>query len=132
MAQVQTVRGIATNVMCTNGRISVRYHNTLVVDVTPRKITLDTGGWKTVTTKLRMNQASCQFNLGYSVYQKGFAWFVEYQGNTYPFDHDEIQLNRETGAANYQLFKHTPVTCQDCNGVDGHNAHCYTQAIERP
>ena len=94
MAQTSICRGIATSVVCTTGRITVVYHNTRVVDVTPEHITLDTGGWKTVTTKLRMNQASVQFNLGYTVYQQKGQWFVSYRGATRPFDQDEIILER--------------------------------------
>ena len=94
MAQTSICRGVATSVVCTNGRITVVYHNTMVVDVTPEHITLDTGGWKTATTKLRMNQASAQFNLGYSVYQQKGQWFVSYRGVTRQFDQDEIILER--------------------------------------
>ena len=94
MAQTSICRGVATSVVCTNGRITVVYHKTRVVDVTPKHITLDTGGWKTATTKLRMNQASAQFNLGYSVYQQKGQWFVSYRGVTRQFDQDEIVLER--------------------------------------
>ena len=94
MARTSICRGVATSVVCTNGRITVVYHNTRVVDATPEHITLDTGGGKTVTTKLRMNQASTQFNLGYTVYQQKGQWFVHYRGVTRPFDQDEIILER--------------------------------------
>ena len=94
MAQASICRGVATSVVCTTGRITVTYRNTRVVDVTPEHITLDTGGWKTVTTKLRMNQASVQFNLGYTVYQQKGQWFVSYRGATRQFDQDEIILER--------------------------------------
>ena len=93
MAQTSICRGVATSVVCTNGRITVVYHNTRVVDVTPEHITLDTGGWKTVTTKRRMNQASVQFNLGYSVYQQKGHWFVRYRGVTRQFDQNKIILH---------------------------------------
>ena len=94
MAQTSICRVVATSVVCTNGRITVVYQNTRVVDATPEHITLDTGGWKTVTTKLRMNRASTQFNLGYTVYQQKGQWFVHYRGVTRPFDQDEIILER--------------------------------------
>ena len=94
MSQTSICRGTATSAVCTNGRITVTYHNTRVVDVTTEHITLDTGGWRTVTTKLRMNQASVQFNLGYTVYQQKGQWFVSYRGVTRPFDQDEIILER--------------------------------------
>ncbi len=92
MAQTSICRGTATSVVCTTGRISVTYHNTLVVEVTPTHIHLDTGGWKTNTTRTRMNQASNQFDLGYQVYQKDFAWYVNWKGQTIPFTNKTITL----------------------------------------
>jgi hypothetical protein len=41
-----------------------------------------------------MNQASTQFNLGYTVYQQKRQWFVSYRGITRQFDQDEIVLER--------------------------------------
>ena len=127
MPQTQICRGVKTSVVCTNGRISVVYHNTLVVEATPDYITLNTGGWFTATTRTRMNQASNQFDLGYGVYQKKGKWFVDYQGNTYPFDRNEIRLNRVTGDADYKLFVESkPVTCENCSGVGQHEVNCYS------
>lgn len=60
----------------------VKYHDTVVVRFDKDHIELNTGGWKSKTTKLRMNQASEQFNLGYRVYQKNFEWFVSYKDDT--------------------------------------------------
>lgn len=72
----------------------VIYHNTkvVVVDKEANTITLNTGGWSTKTTMLRMNQASRYYCLGYSVYQKAFKWYVDYKGTTYNFDGDTITL----------------------------------------
>jgi hypothetical protein len=41
-----------------------------------RNVTLNSGGWRTVTTKRKMVQASNQFNLGYTVHQSKGDWFV--------------------------------------------------------
>jgi hypothetical protein len=68
----------ATTVVCTNGRIAVTYHSTLVVEATPDSVTLDSGGWLTATTKTRMNQTSNQFDLGYHVYASKGLWHVSY------------------------------------------------------
>ncbi len=76
MTHMDKLSGYKTNVMATNGHISVVYHSTLIVEATPTEITLDTGGWRTVTTKRKMNQAARQFGLGYRVEQKNFKWFV--------------------------------------------------------
>jgi len=59
-----------------NGTGSVVYHKTPIVSWVDGKITLRSGGWESVTTKRKMNQASHQFDLGYSVYQKNKTWFV--------------------------------------------------------
>jgi hypothetical protein len=78
MSQTQEVRGRATNVKRDkDGTLTVRYHWTDVVTVQPDgTIVLDTNGYKTVTTKTRMNQASNQYALGFSVWQKDYQWHV--------------------------------------------------------
>ncbi len=48
----------------------VIYHETCVVKFNHEVVILDTGGWKTATTKARMNQASNQYNLNYKVFRK--------------------------------------------------------------
>jgi hypothetical protein len=58
----------------------VRYWNTDVVQFDNQWITLDNGGFKTATTKLRMNQTAAEYQLGFSVYQKNFDWFVVTSG----------------------------------------------------
>ena len=63
-----------------NGRTVVRYHDTDVVSFSAKEITLNSDGWKTATTKRRMNQASAEFNLNYHVYQSAGEWFVEIAG----------------------------------------------------
>jgi hypothetical protein len=77
MAQTLTVGKHATTVKTdADGVIRITYWSTPVVTVDGDYVTLRAGGWHTVTTKARMNQASHQFNLGYSVFQKNYEWFV--------------------------------------------------------
>jgi len=76
MGQTQTIGRTATKVEHRGLETFVRYHNTDVVQFDSLYITLNTGGWETATTKLRMNQASNQFGLGYQVYQKNYDWYV--------------------------------------------------------
>ena len=65
---------------------NVTYQNTNIVAWKSGEITLNSGGWETVTTKRKMNQAAHQFALGYGVYQKDFEWFVDLPGGkTVPF-----------------------------------------------
>ena len=98
MAQTQTIGTHKTQVHMSNNEngsaLEVYYHNTRVVFYCNGHIKLDTGGWSTVTTKLRMNQAANQYNLGYKVFQKNYDWFVEFQGKTIPFNGDTIELKR--------------------------------------
>ena len=68
-------------------------HKTVVVEHrTNGEIVLNSGGYRTATTKLAMNQASNQFNMGFQVFQNAGDWFVTYKGKTIPF-YDEMILN---------------------------------------
>ena len=76
-----------TRIENTDNVMQVIYRNTAIVSVdnSSGNITLNSGGYKSVTTKRKMNQASRQFNLGYSVFQKNFIWYVTYDGETMKF-----------------------------------------------
>jgi len=79
---------------------AVRYHATEVVQFDNDKIILNSGGWRSNTTKLRMNQTSNQYGLGFSVYQRNFEWFVDFGGSTVPFvDGMTLLTNGEVLAA---------------------------------
>ena len=82
-----------TNVITESGLTKMYYHKTSVVQFNDKIIVLDTGGWKTNTTKKRMNQASEQYNIGFEVYQKAKKWFVKYQGDEFPYN-DHMVLSR--------------------------------------
>ena len=95
MSQTQTIGRTATKVEHRGLETFVRYHNTDVVQFDSLYITLNTGGWETATTKLRMNQASNQFGLGYQVYQKDYRWYVVIpQGETVEFTGQRITFPR--------------------------------------
>lgn len=94
MPRMDKLSTYRTNVMATGDRLSVVYASTLIVDKVGNEITLDSGGWQTVTTKRKMNQAARQFGLGYSVYQREFKWFVDLpNGETVPFE-DNMTFSR--------------------------------------
>jgi hypothetical protein len=76
MSKTDTLGRTATAVCTVAGVTHVTYHKTAVVSYTAERVTLRTGGWRTATTKLRMNQASNQFGLGFTVTQKAGEWFV--------------------------------------------------------
>ena len=79
MARTDKVGAHKTSIYHTDyGDTVVQYHNTQVVRFNDDEIILDSGGWQTVTTKLRMNQASNMFHLGFRVSQRQYEWFVDY------------------------------------------------------
>jgi hypothetical protein len=96
LPQMQQVRGRATSVATDPhaGYTVVTYHATPVVKFNEYEIILNTGGWKTYTTKTRMNQASHQYNLGYSVNQYKGKWVVDYKEQEMPFEGDSVTLKR--------------------------------------
>ena len=94
MAQQYKVSGRATSVYKKGAWFCVKYHNTEVVKFTPKTIVLNTGGWKSNTTKTRMNQASNQFNLGYNVFQTKGKWYVRFKRKDYPFKGRTMTLRR--------------------------------------
>lgn len=72
----------------------MRYHQTEVVRWDALTITLDTGGWKSATTKTRMNQASDWYGLKFSVYTRARQWYVRYDGTEYPIHGQVLTLAR--------------------------------------
>jgi len=55
--------------------IGVRLHSTYVVRFhAVGTVTLDSGGWQTVTTKERMNR---YLGAGFGLYQKAHVWYVD-------------------------------------------------------
>ncbi len=85
MAQQHEIGKRATSVYQSDGMTCVRFHATEVVKFDKDKVVLDHGGWSTPATKTRMNQASSQFGLGFSVFQKDWDWFVKFDGEVLDF-----------------------------------------------
>lgn len=95
MTQLQKLGTRGTGVYNQDGLLSVRYHSTEIVRVDPNgRITLNHGGWMTATTKTRMNQASRQYDLGFSVWQKDFVWYIDIDSHTLDFD-QAVKVIRE-------------------------------------
>lgn len=82
-----------TQIFSDNGYINISYRGTIVVKFNSKKIVLSSGGWKSQTTKTRMNQASNQFKLGYWVYQEDGVWYINYRDHILDFK-DDIELFR--------------------------------------
>ncbi len=83
-----------TNIYASEGMTRVIFHSTAVVSWSDKEIILDTGGWFSATTKSRMNQASHQFDLGYSVYSKDYQWFVRWGEQNIPFKGNTVTISR--------------------------------------
>ena len=90
MTQLNRIEKSATRVYVENGHTNVQFHHTIVVAFNESEIILNSGGWFTNTTKIRMNQTSNQFNLGFNVFQKDLSWFVEFNEKTIPFENGMI------------------------------------------
>ena len=94
MAQQNTLGKKATTISTHEGWTIITYHQTQVVRFNSEFIVLNTGGWKTATTKTRMNQASNQFGLGYYVKQVGGNWYCDFNGFWNDFFGDKLTLKR--------------------------------------
>jgi hypothetical protein len=78
MAQNKRVRGVATQVFSASGALCCKYHDTIVARlIGVSEVQLDSGGWETRTTKLRMNQFANQYCGGrFVVFQRKGEWYV--------------------------------------------------------
>ena len=94
MAQNQKLGSHKTSIFVEDNMTKVIYHRTLIIKWNKDIIVLNSGGYNTVTTKLRMNQASNQFDLGIYIYQKDFVWYVKLSnGKTIEF-YDNMTITR--------------------------------------
>ena len=70
-------------------RYIIRLHGNVIMQIYRDKIVPLDGGWRTVTTKERLNR---YLPRGYKVYQKDWEWYLEVRDSikvepkTYPFD----------------------------------------------
>jgi hypothetical protein len=100
MSRINQVGSHKTSIYVdSDGFTKVIYHNTPVVSFNDKFIILNTGGYNTNTTKLRMNQSSNQFRLGYQVYQKSHKWYIQFENNLEPIRYfaDSILIDRSMG-----------------------------------
>ena len=80
MAQQNTIGKHRTSVQhYSTGFVSVDYHDTRVVMANGNTgaVRLDSGGWRTQTTKTRMNQFANEYGMKFHVYQSNFDWYVD-------------------------------------------------------
>lgn len=92
MPQTHIFRGVETTTYRNrDGALVGIYRGTEVASQLGNVITLKTGGWKSRTTKLRMNQfANSYVSSKFGVIQKDYSWFVVLGDQKIPFDGDTI------------------------------------------
>jgi hypothetical protein len=88
MGQMSKISSNNTKVITQDdGTVVVRLHRTDVVTLfTDGTVVLNTGGWDTVTTRARMNQAANQLGLHYRVFREKYQLFVRVNRQTLPFE----------------------------------------------
>ena len=93
MAQTQHFRGVETTTYRDHdGALVGVYRGTPVAKQLGNIITLNTGGWRSNTTKTRMNQFSNTFaHSSFGVVQRNYDWFVTLKdGREFPFNGETI------------------------------------------
>ncbi len=81
--------GVATTALHDGTILRVRYHSTSVIQSNGVIVTLRSGGWRTPTTKKRINDFLPH---GWFLYQRNFVWFLTTpSGETLEFE-DGMQI----------------------------------------
>lgn len=94
MSQTTVFKGTARHIVQDGAGKHFYYHATKIVSVRVNgTIILNSGGWRTATTKTAMNQASRQDALGLRVWQEKGEWFVNFKNQSIPFE-DGMVLQR--------------------------------------
>jgi len=94
MPRMNKLSTYCTTIAQAGDLIVVTYRKTQIVAFDRRYISLRTGGWDSVTTRRKMNQAANQFGLGYSVYRdKGESYVRTPAGAVVPLT-DELVFVR--------------------------------------
>ena len=98
MTNLYKFQGVETTTITDrDGALVGYYRGTPVARKHGNVITLNTGGWFSRTTKVRMNQFSHNFCFGsFGVYQKKGEWFVSINDKTLKFTDDSLTF--ELGA----------------------------------
>lgn len=78
-----------------NECVGIQYHRTVIFSIwSDGSYQFNTGGWKTATTKARMNKIARLFNCGLDhVYQNNHEWFIVLKDGTMRFESDELAFS---------------------------------------
>ena len=75
-----------TEVINIEGVSFVYLYSNLIAMIADTRIELFDGGWRTATTKSRLNAILWEHGCpGESIFQKNYQWFVNYNGYIIPF-----------------------------------------------
>ena len=74
-----------TEVTTVNGISKVYLHRNLIAEIGETFITLYDGGFRSNTTKSRLNAILRKHGNGEGIYQKNFQWFVSLKDGDVPF-----------------------------------------------
>lgn len=94
MAQTHRISKNSTTIANIDGKTTVVLHQTPIVTINhaAKTAVLNSGGYRTATTRTRMTQVFNQLNLGIGVFQRAHEWFVSLiDGTEIPF-HDGITV----------------------------------------
>ena len=80
MARMDKLSTYCTTIAHCADLVCITYHRTQIVAFDNRNVTLRTGGWDSVTTRRKMNQAANQFGLGYAVFRDNGESYVRTPG----------------------------------------------------
>jgi hypothetical protein len=96
MSRSNTLSMYKTTIRNVNQFTIIRYHKTDIVKFERcGDIVLDFGGYDTVTTRRKMNQASKQFGLGYSVFR--------HKGQTYVNSDGDLDVSQSVQYCGYPI-----------------------------
>ncbi len=106
MPRMNKLSTYRTTIASQGEHMAVTYVNTAIVKFSTTEIILNTGGYRSVTTKRKMNQTARQFNLPYGVTQRKGDWYITrhdpvtgyyMEGHDVPFNGRAMRLDRATG-----------------------------------
>lgn len=96
MPHMSKLSSYRTTVANSETHLIVTYAETAIVIWSKKAntIKLDTGGWKTVTTKRKMNQTANQYGLGFGVRQERGEWYYQESRTDawHPFFNNDVTI----------------------------------------
>lgn len=75
-----------TTVTFEDGVSTVTLHGNKIAEVGETWLKLYDGGWRTATTKARLNAILSAHGNGERVFQKDYQWFIKLNGEVVPFE----------------------------------------------